>query len=247
MVSLSSAALRKGSNTLALPGIMALFAVMLGMVFACIAIYGHNVPLSEDWGMVPALVGQEPNLGKWLWAQNNEHRLPLQRAVYLLLLKSAGGDFRIGMVANTLMLGGLCLIMIFTARQVRGGQTRWSDAFFPLALLHLGHWENMGWGWAIQFVISVVLVCAWLLIIVDNSWLRSPKIAIAAGLVIVLLPLSGANGLLFTPFAASWLAAGTLLRRREIKKGWIPAFHSACVMVGTALTGLYFVGYELPP
>src|SRR5262249_28769424 len=109
------------------------------------------------------------------------------------------------------------------------------------------HWENMGWGWQIVFVISVILVCAWLLIIVDNSWLGSPKIAIAAGLVVVLLPLSGANGLLFTPFAASWLAAGTLLRRREIIKGWIPAFHSICVMVGTALTGLYFVGYELPP
>src|SRR5438309_3316190 len=58
-------------------------------------------------------------------------------------LKISGGDFRIGMVANTLMLAGLCLAMILTARRIRGGQTRLADAFFPLALLHLGHWENM--------------------------------------------------------------------------------------------------------
>jgi hypothetical protein len=215
MIHRLSGALRKiGSDEWALTGILALWAGMVSVVIGCIAVYGRNVPLAEDWDMVPALIGQEPNLLEWLWAQNNEHRLPLQKAVYLVLLKASGGDFRIGMIANTLMLGGLSLAMILTARRLRGGRTRVADAFFPLALLHLGHWENMVWGWQLQFVISTVLVCIWLLVIVRERLPLRPKIAVTAGLTVMLLPLSGANGLLLTPFVALWLAAGTLLHRR---------------------------------
>jgi hypothetical protein len=235
-----------GPDRWAVTTVLALWAVMVSVVLCCIAFYGHNVPLAEDWDMVPAQTGQEPNLLAWLWAQNNEHRLPLQKAVYLLLLKASGSDFRIGMVANALMLGGLSLAMILTARRIRGGQTRLADAFFPLALLHLGHWENMVWGWEIQFVISTVLVCTWLLIIVCECWPLPPKIAVSAGLILVLLPLSGANGLLFTPFAALWCAAGTLMHRRNMTARWIAPFQIACVVTSIALAGLYFVGYVRP-
>jgi hypothetical protein len=235
-----------GPDKWALTGVLALWAAMLSVVLCCIAVYGRNLPLAEDWDMVPALTGQEPNLCEWLWAQNNEHRLPLQKAVYLGLLKAGGGDFRIGMIANTLMLGGLSLAMILTARRLRGGRTLLADAFFPLALLHLGHWENMVWGWEIQFVISTVLVCVWLLIIVRERWPLPPKIAVTAGLTLVLLPLSGANGLLFTPFVALWLAAGTLVHRRDMTARWIAPFQILCVIVSIALVGLYFVGYVRP-
>jgi hypothetical protein len=183
-------------------GVFGLWAVMTVVVLACIATYGRDLPWREDWGMVPALVGQEPNLFKSLWAQNNEHRLLLQKGAYLILLKIAGGDFRIGMIANTLMLSGLCLGMIVTARRLRGGQTRLADAFFPLVLIHLGHWENLVLGWQIQFVISTVMVGSWLLIIMREPWPLPPKVAVAAGLILVMLPLTGANGVLFTPIVA---------------------------------------------
>jgi hypothetical protein len=71
--------------------VLGLWAVMTIAVLECIAVSGRNMPLSEDWGMVAPLVGQEPNLPEWLWAQNNEHRLPLQKTVYLGLLKISGG------------------------------------------------------------------------------------------------------------------------------------------------------------
>ena len=128
---------KRGSDRPALAGVLALWAVMTGIVIGGIITYSHNVPLAEDWDMVPALTGQQPNLLEWLWAQNNEHRLPLQKAIYLVLLKLSAGDFRIGMIASTLMLAGVCLAMILTTRRLRGGQTRLADAFFPLALLHL--------------------------------------------------------------------------------------------------------------
>jgi hypothetical protein len=231
------------SDKWALSGVLVLWVTMLSVALGCVAMYGRNVPWREDWHMVPALVGQERYLPEWLWAQNNEHRLPFPKAVYLILLKISSGDFRIGMIANTLMLAGLCLAMILTARRIRGGQTRLADTFFPLALLHLGHWENMVWGWDIVFVIPTVLVCVWLLTIVRSPWPLPPKTAVTAGLTTVLLPLSGASGLIFTPFAALWLAAGMLLYRRDMTGRWTAPFQSACVIVSIVLTGLYFIGW----
>jgi hypothetical protein len=149
---------RKGSDDRVLIGVISLWAGMTIIVLGCIGISGRDVPLSEDWHMVPALVRQQPNLLEWLWAQNNEHRLPLQKAVYLILLKIGGGDFRIGALANALLLAGVCLAMVLTARRLRGGRSQLADAFFPLTLLHIGHLENLIWGWAIQFVISSILV-----------------------------------------------------------------------------------------
>jgi hypothetical protein len=231
----------------ALAGVLGIWAFMTASILVCIVRYGRNLPWREDWGMVPALVGKEPNLFEWLWAQNNEHRLPLQKGAYLILLKIAGGDFRIGMIVNTLMIAGVCFGMIITARRLRGGQTRPADAFFPLVLIRLGHWENLVWGWQIQFVISTVMVGLWLLIIVREPWPLRPKIAVAAVLILVMLPLTGANGILLTPFVALWVTAGSLIYYREMRFGWVVPFQSICVLVSLVLAGLYFVGYVHPP
>jgi hypothetical protein len=112
----SSALNRLRSDDGKLISVLALWAVMLSAALVCIAKYGVNLPLAEEWDMVPPLVGREPNLLEWLWAQRNEHRLPLHKAIYLALLKTGGGDFRIGMVANAMILGGVSLAMILAAR-----------------------------------------------------------------------------------------------------------------------------------
>jgi hypothetical protein len=232
------------SEKLALIGVLAVWAGMVAAILGCITIYSYNAPYREDWLMVPALAGKEANFVHWLWAQNMEHRLPLQKAIYLFLLKVSGGDFRIAMPVNALMLAALCLAMILTVRRLRSGQIRLADAFFPLVFLHLGHLENIILGWQIQFVISTALICTWLLIIVGARWPLSPSIAMTAGLTLVLLPLSGGNGMIFTPFVAFWLAAGTFLYRSEMPARWIIPFQIACVIVSIALSGFYFLGYE---
>jgi hypothetical protein len=84
-------------------------------------------------------------------------------------------------------------------------------------------------------------------IIVRERWPLSPNIAIIAGLILVVLPISGANGILFTPFVAVWLAVGALLYQRGASPRWIVPFQSACVSISIALAGLYFVGYVSPP
>jgi hypothetical protein len=62
-------------------GILAVWAIMFSILLSCVAVYGYNVPWREDWVMVPALTGNEPQLLPWLWAQTMEHRTPILRAV----------------------------------------------------------------------------------------------------------------------------------------------------------------------
>src|SRR4051794_19688327 len=102
--SLSNPLHEAGSDSWALAGVLALWAGMTMVALGVVAFYGYDLPFSEDWHMVRLLVGREPNLFQWLWAQNHEHRIPLPKALYLLLLKVSGGDFRTGMFANVLLL-----------------------------------------------------------------------------------------------------------------------------------------------
>ena len=222
--------------------------VMLFIALLFLARQDHNIPLTEDWTLVPALTGNEPNLAKWLWSQNNEHRVPLPRVLLLLLLNATNGDFRIGMFFNIITLAVLALAMIQVARQIRGGRTTFADAFFPVALLHLGNWENLYWSWQLSFVVSVLLVCAILLALTGRYALETPGAAAVTGACLVLLPLCGGTGLLFVPPLALWIGYCGLLHwfKGEVGQRWTGAFLISAAVLTCCLTGFYFVGYERP-
>jgi hypothetical protein len=229
--------------------VWATLAVMTVVALACIARYGRNVPLAEDWLLVPPLTGHEPNLASWLWAQNNEHRLPLPRLILLGLLE-ATHDFRSGMVLNVLSLAGLAAAMILTARYLRDGQTRASDAFFPVALLHLGDWENLVWGWQFQFVSSAVLMCAMMLSIARMRGTPTLRQCAVAAACLVLLPLTGASGLVFALALAPWAAWVGLTQLRAARAAdESPARGTllvASAIIAPVLVGVYFIGYVKP-
>jgi hypothetical protein len=224
------------------------WVVTLASILASITRDGRNIPFEEDWLMVAAMTGHEPDLPGWLWSQNSEHRLPLPRLLNLALL-STTADFRSTMIFDALALGAVAAGMILVARALRGGRTSVADAFFPLLLLHLGNWDNLVWGWQIQFVLPTALACAFLLVIVARGDLPSRWAASAAALALIGLPLSGANGLVFTPTLAAWLAYTSWARRRnpatDHRAGdWLPA-GAACLSL--LLCAVYFIGYETSP
>jgi hypothetical protein len=230
--------------------VWSIWLAMILIAFVSLARYGRNIPLAEDWYFVSPLTGNEPHLASWLWAQNNEHRIPLPRLILLGLIKLANGDFRAGMVLNIVALGGLSLAMIRVAHSLRQGRTSWADAFFPLALLHLGNWENLFWGWQFSFVLSVVLTCTILLVLVSNQTVMTAKAAVVAGIALLLLPLCGATGLAFVPLLALWLGYCGILHWNQVKtndgRRWVSVFLIGSAVVALVLTGLYFVGYEHP-
>ncbi len=224
--------------------------IMTLVAFFCLAKYGRNIPMTEDWLLVPPLTGNEPNLAKWLWAQNNEHRIPFPRLVLLMALKISKGDFRVGMLLNITALSALSYAMIRVAQGVRGGRTKFADAFFPIVLLHLGNWENLFWSWQFGFVFPTALVCTVLLVLVSPQNLSAPGAAVIAGICLMLLPLCGANGLLFLPFLAPWFIYYGFVRLRAVKTaggpGWDGGFLIGSALVALFLAGLYFIGYERP-
>lgn len=225
-----------------------IWAATLASILVSIARDGRNIPFEEDWLMVAPMTGHEPDIPRWLWSQNSEHRLPLPRLVNLALLR-ATGDFRSTMVFDTLALGAVAAAMILVARALRGGRTSLADAFFPLLLLQLGNWDNLVWGWQIQFVLPTVLVCALLLIIVARPTPPRGGVLLGGVLAVICLPLSGANGLVFTPTLAGWFAYTAWVRRRAsgVDEGtgfWLPA---GAAFVAGLLCVVYFIGYEASP
>lgn len=223
------------------------WAAALASILVSIARDGRNIPFEEDWLMVAPMTGHEPDVSRWLWSQNSEHRLPLPRLVNLALLR-ATGDFRSTMVFDTLALGAVAAAMILVARALRHGRTSPSDAFFPLLLLHLGNWDNLVWGWQIQFVLPTVLACGLLLVVVAHPSLSRGWATAAGALALIGLPLSGANGLVFTPTLAAWFACAAWVQRRSHAGGvgavGLPAGAAALALV---LCVGYFIGYQASP
>jgi hypothetical protein len=224
------------------------WAATLMSILVAIARDGRNIPFEEDWLMVAPMLGQEPDVPRWLWSQNSEHRLPLPRLVNLALLR-ASGDFRSTMVFNVLALGLVAAAMIVAARSLRGGLTSPADAFFPLLLLHLGNWDNLVWGWQIQFVLPTVLACVLLLIVIADPRRQSRGVSIVGALALICLPLSGANGLVLTPALAAWFAYAGWARWRgsgsdKLSGSWLPG---GAALVATLLCVIYFIGYESSP
>lgn len=228
--------------------VWAVWLVMLIIALICLISYGRNIPLAEDWLLVAPLTDHEPNLVRWLWSQNNEHRIPLPRLILLGLLKLTNGDFRSGMLFNILLLSLIAAISIQVARSLRGGRNSYADAFFPIALLNIGHWPNLFWSWQLTFVLPTALtyIILWLLLL--DPRLTNLRSAWIAGISLILLPLCGANGLLFVPFLSLWLIYCGVLHYKSVKveQQWLSVFLIASVAIALGLVGIYFYGYQRP-
>jgi hypothetical protein len=219
---------------------------MLAAAFVFVARLGSNIPRMDDWELVPTLTGNRPLTLDWLWAQHNEHRIPLARLSLLGLLAVSHNDFRAGMVCNVAFLGALSFGMIRAAREVRGSSS-YADVFFPLALLHWGHADNLLWCWQVGFLLSTFLAGVVLLLIVRATPL-TPQRTVAAGACVLLLPLCGANGLALAPALAGWLGAYGLVSGLGAAPGrpWVRLGMVGFAVATFVVIGLYFVGLERP-
>ncbi|MCO5170270.1 MAG: hypothetical protein M9894_28375 [Planctomycetes bacterium] len=208
--------------------------------------YGSNVPYTDGWDMVPTLTRAQPVTLDWLWSQHNEHRVLLPRLL-LLALHAVVIDFRIPMVFDALATAALALALLVGLERARGAP-RLTDAFVPLALLHLGHAVNLLWGWQVQFYASTLLV-GLVLVALLRAADDPTRAAVVTGVAALLLPLCGGNGVGLVPPLAAWAVWVGLRHRRALVPG---TRRRARVAIGlgaaaTALAGLYFVGYEPVP
>jgi hypothetical protein len=217
-------------------------AALIGLLHF-VATYSDNIPYLDEWTLVEHLTGNEPVTLTWLWSQQNEHRMFLTRLIILGLHHVSGAGLHIAMYLDVLLLAALAGGLMWTARKLRGG-TSYPDAFFALALLNWGHAENVLMGIQVTFIVPTALACGVLVILVRNP-LPSPRAAVLVGATLLLLPLCGANGLVFVPPLALWLAyagyhflASADDRRRRV--AWLVI---TLALASLVLVGLYFTDY----
>jgi hypothetical protein len=182
--------------------VYAIWALMTLMAAAWIARYVPNNPLIDEWEFIPALMDEEPTI-PWLWKQHNEHRFPVPRLLYYPLFQLTH-DFRTGCFVSLFGISLLSLAMVKLARRLRG-QLHWADAFFPLSLLHLGHFENFRMGYQVCFMLITVLSGCILWLILLTLWTNFARRALQVGLLLIPLLGCGAGGLAFGPPLAFWL------------------------------------------
>lgn len=221
------------------------WALLITAALALVAGYGRDVPFYDELSLVPVLAGEQPITAEWLWSAHNGHRLPLPRLLLLGLLRLTGCDFRAGMYVNVVALGGLALAMIRTAQGVRG-RPAYTDAFFPLVLLHWGHAQNLLWTWQVVLVLPVALAGVLLLLIVRPGTRLAPAGAAGAGAALLALPLCGVSGLVYVPALALWLGGVAVQQWRSparTGRGWGVAI-GALAAAALGLVAYYLVDYQ---
>jgi hypothetical protein len=219
--------------------------MLIGVLFFT-SQYGLDLPYCDDWVVFPALTGYQ-SIPTFLWEQHNAHRCILGKVVLLSLYKLSGLDLRAGIPFLVVGWAGLAFAMIVVARAVRGW-TSLTDAFFPLALMHWGHAMNLIWNWQVMYVAQLILVGALLVIMVRNHSRMKAGTAIAAGICVALLPLTGPVGILYVPALAVWLGYVGLLYYRS--PGRMNTRNSILILTLVGITillaGACLIGYQDP-
>jgi hypothetical protein len=227
--------------------------IVVTLIFA--ARYGISVPVADTWSQtVPRLIGEEPVTIAWLWDQAGDHRFPMGKLVHLGICQCTGGDFRAPVFVNVLGLAAMAFSMIWASTRVRGW-TSYSDAFFPLAILHWGHFEHLANGWMVLFVIPSVLVSVLFIVVVSQRAPPTARTAILIGICLSALPLNGSSGIPFVAALALWLGWAGVLQWRSrgphgIRNGLLTA---GMAVMALLLLGLYFLhfqrdySYGIPP
>ncbi|MBX9580224.1 MAG: hypothetical protein K2X87_07935 [Gemmataceae bacterium] len=231
------------SDRIAFGVVTAVWVVCLALLLVFAARAATRLPLLDEHFNVPLLA--DP-FGSWraYWHQHNEHRIPVPKLLFVAAVKLAGNDFRAPVFMNAVLVAATAAVL---ARAVAKARGRWAvtDAAVPLAVMNLGQWENLLWGFQIQFFASTLLALMMLALVIGRGFAGSPARVAAAGLVTLLLPLCGANGLALTPaFACFLLYVGVVnLRTGRRLAGGIAL---AAAAAGLALIPLYFQGLRPP-
>lgn len=220
-----------------------LWAAMTLAALGFVLVFDSNAPYADEWEFVPALLGKEP-LTSWLWAQHNEHRLPLSRAIFYALFQLTH-DFRSGAFLQVAMLSALALGLMRLAAHLRG-RSNWVDAFFPVTLLHVGHWENFVMGYQLCFALFCCLVTGLVVVAIRTRQGSLFRSGVLAGVLLMLLALTGGIGLPIVPPVAMWIVyLAVLVWRTKAKAQALILFVLAILPL--AYMVVYFDGYQRPP
>lgn len=231
-VSMHLAAIDRGVPRLAMAAALLVFIVL---VFPLLKSY----PYSDDWSYLTVLVPSGTLTSDWLIALHNDHRIPIQKLLHVLLLKLTGGDFRSLVLLNVMAALLASAAWVGIASSIRGGRHAFGDAIIPLLLLCCG-FNTVSWGFNFSFVSSIALVsaCAWAWAAYARGFL--PHGVELAFIALTLCAWTGGNGIIGSVVMGAFLLLACLLQPGGNRK--FPAERVMIVSIwATSLIGLALV------
>ena len=131
-------------------------------------------------------------------------------------------------------------------RVARRTRAPWYDAFFPVSLLNLGHWENFIMGYQLFFVLFTVLEAALIVVAVRTTRDTAFRSGLTAGMLLWLVMTTGAFGLALVPPVGLWLLYLAVVVWRGGEAKWKSLVLMALAVLPVAYMMLYFTGYHRP-
>jgi hypothetical protein len=206
-----------------------------------------DLPTWDAWQFAPAVADlfEGRSDPRDLWAQHNEHRLVVPRALMLGLARVSAWDVRWEQAANVVVaLGQLALLAALLRRTVAPAAPRavpWLVAGASALIFALGAWQNWSWGWQLQIFVNAAAACGTALALAAwrGRWWQTAVLQALS----TTAALSFANGLalpLLVPLALL-VAPAAVPRRTRIAHAIVAAG------AGVAVAAAYLAGFERPP
>lgn len=212
-----------------------------------VARYADQLPYGDDWTTVGVLAGKQPLTLSWLWEPYYGYREFALRAFLVASGVLSDFDLRVPRFANVLVMALGAALLIRSSRILRG-RASWTDAFFPLAVLHWGHVGPLLQNQYLIYALSATLLYSLVYLVARApSPLEWRHVALAS-IALVVLVLCGATGVAMGAPLALWLASAAWESQRE--SGASASRRAAVLLLAAAppvLMGLYFVGFRIPP
>jgi len=189
------------------------------------------LPLMDEWDLLHEWV-EADSPGRWIWKHHNEHRFPLAKGIWIGVLKATGYNFAAPQYLSFALLFSTALLLIWTARGLRG-RSHPIDILFAALLLHFGHGFNLQMGYQVGFILFAYCAAGWLWCAGRLAQGGGAGWAVASTVYAALLVPCGGFGLIFTPVVAFWLV---YLARRARTMGK-PALRWYCFVLAAAIVG----------
>jgi len=210
-----------------------------------VAHYKVNVPVWDQWGLVPLLektYNHTLNFGD-LWEFHNEHRIVFPKIIMLVLAHMSGWDISYELFLNIIFASGIFIILIYQVRKTCFAQTGlsyiWLIPVISVIVFSLNQTENWLWGWNIQILLNVLAVVGGI-VLLTSSELNYWKFMLAL-LLGILATYSYATGIVY------WLMGIILFFVLPLGNKKRKFFIFFWGLIGTACISSYILGFQRPP
>lgn len=243
MVSRGTLARRIGYHKTLLP----ILAGGLIMVFA-LAHFGVNTPYWDQWSMVRLFQKVDSRtIGVHdLWAQHNEHRIPIPLAVLLVNAYATNWNTKAALfISFVFSMVTVLLLYLMTRFRFKSSAIAlvWS-VLLALWFFSPVQWENWLWGWQVEWFMCIAGIITALFLIDCLAYKpKHPRLLFGGAIVAaVIATFSLGSGVLVWPVGLGIL----VLQRQRIKMQHVKLVAMWCVFTIISIVA-YYHHYHKPP